>query len=380
MTTSEHIDQQACFDTSGSFQENLLDQPIASEFSPQSMGQELDHTNRAMESLFSFLPSSDSLPQTSEITANEMPPMPPLPPMLWRMGKVHHVTEDMPGQHSELLFPSMPLFSSHKKTHSGFPAFDSVATLPGNQLTAPEAIEDADSQYVSEELMNHVVQPTPLYEFHDMGDKIPEPGLKLFATVPVTEDSSSRQDAISSDENLIQPYAEICMEAKTHQRLTNNSEAEHSNHSETTSATLAREEEEPHLQTLEGQLAWPSNALALAPTFEVEAPNGNTVPKIPRPRSPLVDALAAHNKSMLRKVTDRPRSRPQIESKDDGRSSFLEQIRTKAFNLKPALVSKPSIEGPKTNLRLAAILEKANAIRQATAGSDEDDEDSWSDE
>lgn len=35
-----------------------------------------------------------------------------------------------------------------------------------------------------------------------------------------------------------------------------------------------------------------------------------------------------------------------------------------SFNLKPAVVTRPSIQGPKTNLRVAAILEKANAIRQ----------------
>lgn len=70
-----------------------------------------------------------------------------------------------------------------------------------------------------------------------------------------------------------------------------------------------------------------------------------------------------------------------------------------SFNLKPATATRPSIQGPKTNLKVAAILEKANAIRQvlslslsllfrvnidgilmqACAGSDEDDDGSWSD-
>ncbi|XP_024019392.1 protein SCAR4 [Morus notabilis] len=46
--------------------------------------------------------------------------------------------------------------------------------------------------------------------------------------------------------------------------------------------------------------------------------------------------------------------------------SLLEQIRTKSFNLKPAAATRPCIPGPtpKTNLKVAAILEKANAIRQ----------------
>lgn len=83
---------------------------------------------------------------------------------------------------------------------------------------------------------------------------------------------------------------------------------------------------------------------------------------------------------------------PQIAPKVDERDSLLEQIRTKvsacnfmliipfciqniilfknafrfsqSFNLKPAVTTRPSIQGPKTNLKFAAILEKANAIRQ----------------
>ena len=52
-----------------------------------------------------------------------------------------------------------------------------------------------------------------------------------------------------------------------------------------------------------------------------------------------------------------------------------------SFNLKPAAQTRPSIQGPATNLKLAAILEKANAMRQIVAGSDDDsdNDDSWSD-
>lgn len=138
----------------------------------------------------------------------------------------------------------------------------------------------------------------------------------------------------------------------------------------------------------------------------------------------------------LRRVSElvRPSAKPEGE-----RNVLLEQIRSKvsslhsfhlcwsycllllllliclsncswqSFNLKPAAVAKPSMKGPPTNLKVAAILEKANAIRQvggcqilstllnrpfpcfahsfrlmsleqAVAGSDEDDDgDSWSD-
>lgn len=114
---------------------------------------------------------------------------------------------------------------------------------------------------------------------------------------------------------------------------------------------------------------------------EIEGEKANGIPKtkLPRPRNPLIDAVAAHDKSKLRKVTQR--SRPEAAPEIDERNSLLEQIRTKSFNLKPAVATRPSVQGPKTNLKVAAILEKANAIRQALAGSDDEDgdADSWSD-
>ncbi|KAE8731037.1 hypothetical protein F3Y22_tig00002841pilonHSYRG00213 [Hibiscus syriacus] len=122
---------------------------------------------------------------------------------------------------------------------------------------------------------------------------------------------------------------------------------------------------------------WPSVMFAVSP---VEDESSNEIPtvKLPRPRNPLIDAVVTHDKS--KEVTER--MQPPVIPKVDERGSLLEQIRTKSFNLKPAMVTRPSIQGPKTNLRLAAILEKANAIRQALAGSDEDeddDDDGWSD-
>ncbi|KAK8600060.1 hypothetical protein V6N13_060121 [Hibiscus sabdariffa] len=135
---------------------------------------------------------------------------------------------------------------------------------------------------------------------------------------------------------------------------------------------------EHDLSTSEGEAAWPTNTLALVQVAEKGNSNGNPPVKLPRPRNPLIDAVAAHGKSKLRKVTEQ--NRPPIIPKVDERDSLLEQIRTKSFNLKPAAVTRPRVQGPKTNMRVAAILEKANAIRQALAGSDEDDdEDGWSD-
>ncbi|TXG58916.1 hypothetical protein EZV62_016745 [Acer yangbiense] len=177
------------------------------------------------------------------------------------------------------------------------------------------------------------------------------------------------------------------------QHTTQNSEEEHKNPSNTSIVPSRKVDEERlyGLPTSERESSWSSNQFAFLPTYEVGKANGSSITKLPRPRNPLFDAAAALDKSKLRKVTER--DRPQNAPKVDERDSLLEQIRTKSFNLKPAVVTRPSIQGPTTNLKVAAILQKANAIRQvslslslslslcmcATAGSDEDDEDNWSD-
>ncbi|CAI8612885.1 unnamed protein product [Vicia faba] len=125
----------------------------------------------------------------------------------------------------------------------------------------------------------------------------------------------------------------------------------------------------------EEDVAMSLDTLAQSSEFDYQIPNGKSK-KPPPPQNHLFDVVAALDKSRLRKVTDRVR--PPIGPKVDERDSLLEQIRTKSFNLRPAVVTRPNVQGPKTNLRVAAILEKANSIRQAFAGSDEDD-DAWSD-
>ncbi|RDX69338.1 Protein SCAR1 [Mucuna pruriens] len=65
----------------------------------------------------------------------------------------------------------------------------------------------------------------------------------------------------------------------------------------------------------------------------------------------------------------------------DEREDFLYQIRTKAFNLRPTVTGKSNDPaGPTANVKVTAILEKANAIRQVVAASDDgEDDDNWSD-
>ncbi|XP_006651955.1 SCAR-like protein 1 isoform X2 [Oryza brachyantha] len=98
------------------------------------------------------------------------------------------------------------------------------------------------------------------------------------------------------------------------------------------------------------------------------------------PRNPLVDAVVAHDRSTMRKISELVP--PTDKTKPNERNLLLEQIRNKTFNLKPVSSAKPTtIRTPPRastrNLKVAAIIEKANAIRQAV-GSDDEDGDNWS--
>ncbi|KAL0919554.1 hypothetical protein M5K25_011654 [Dendrobium thyrsiflorum] len=96
-----------------------------------------------------------------------------------------------------------------------------------------------------------------------------------------------------------------------------------------------------------------------------------------RPRDHLIEAVVAHDKSTMRKVSEL--GWPLTKPSEDERNYLLEQIKNKSFNLKPATSAKPNISKTHpTNLKVVAILEKANTIRKACVGSDEDD-DNWSD-
>ncbi|PON53586.1 SCAR/WAVE family [Parasponia andersonii] len=411
----KHISQEIRADTSlQSCQEDLPSQSSISEFSSKSAGPEVDDI-RQSASPSEFAPSSlVMLPETSQVDLGEMPPLPPLPPMQWRMGKFSQglfpsiqpysadekAQADVPASHSGMQQPQHPflpptIVDNEKSLHVAVPLTSNLAQPPIYSMQLPTIVNDANTQYSylalggTQSLNPFLTLPVVSREGQGHGNlslerETEESDSSFFSPTLTTQSTTGQNHEVSQvvSQPMNQVTPETGVETMIHEQSLEYSKGELGNPFVTSMVPPTVVDEQVRLGLLmpEGEKAWSSNNSSMMPDSEVEKPNGNPVNKLPRPRNPLIDAVNAHGKSKLRKVTERVR--PQIGPKADERDSLLEQIRTKSFNLKPATVARPSIPGPapKTNLKVAAILEKANAIRQALAGSDDedDDEDNWS--
>ncbi|KAI5382300.1 protein SCAR2 isoform X2 [Lathyrus oleraceus] len=257
----------------------------------------------------------------------------------------------------------------------------------GHDSISPiENVGESPSQLMTETSSDDTTFPQPMSNVISMDSHIviseeeTVPNFNPGPPVLSAESAVSEHGSISPQEKLTQPPSHLLRETNLEVKTPNHSVSNVEGEQGRLGISLMlppNMERNQSFQPFEGEM---SSLGPSAQTSDFESERTNVKPrhKIPRPRNPLIDAVAAHDKSKLRRATERVM--PQIAPKVDERDSWLEQIRTKSFNLKPAVAKRPSIQGPKTNMKLAAILEKANSIRQALAGSDEDDDaDSWSD-
>ncbi|PIN19578.1 hypothetical protein CDL12_07745 [Handroanthus impetiginosus] len=68
------------------------------------------------------------------------------------------------------------------------------------------------------------------------------------------------------------------------------------------------------------------------------------------------------------------------QGKSADENDFLQQIRAKSLSLRRTVPAKPTMPSwGSSNVQVTAILEKANAIRQAVGSDDDEDDDEWSD-
>ncbi|GLT80096.1 hypothetical protein SLA2020_515550 [Shorea laevis] len=117
-------------------------------------------------------------------------------------------------------------------------------------------------------------------------------------------------------------------------------------------------------------------------------PLGSAVPHKPNPASTNQQkineeaaAFKLENKLDQQKLNRQRGANLAVNGKMmDEKDDFLQQIRTKSFNLRRTVTAKPTVtSGPTANVKVTAILEKANAIRQAVGSDDDEDDDKWSD-
>ncbi|KAF2308013.1 hypothetical protein GH714_034358 [Hevea brasiliensis] len=360
--------------------------PKSSDLQPEQIktasdiGEELNETMLSSNPFDSVFPSFGVLPEN----LGEMPPLPPLPPMQWRLGKVQPAPLallrgwidngegtlapiqpftadekspiDILSSGREIMQPSNPFLSFNcadiQKPQQSYAELVENSLQPSPlSLEMPAVTSNANSQEGSHALEG-VHSWKPFLTSPEITNDRPEDGLiasggtqigsfqDLLSPLATIEHIPSEHDPVPSHgletKLLNQVMSESILEAKEPEHsLQNSEEEERDSLDESVSLPTMLDDHRQHDPvTLHGETTWAPSTLALPPIYEVGKPNGS---KPPRPRI-LSLMLLLHM--------------------------------TKA--------SEKGIQGPKTNLKVAAILE-SNAIRQAFAGSEENDSDSWSD-
>ncbi|CAA6654675.1 unnamed protein product [Spirodela intermedia] len=344
--------------------------------------------------------------ESSELPLEEDPPPPPLPPIQWRMGKLRpNASPSMRGMAGPPCSPNQ-LSLSPSLDHSWSsplmggttlqplnPFLDVRITPSGRNQVVNDTLEESTSPFHSSVAASRVEDVKQKIEVHQeaLSREISESSVALPfelsdaksqqlpiisvgesmrpskpSIVPVSIAPEPRHEAIVYPSNTFLPPASTEVERTSKDRMVEGYFSD-------TPSTAAVPQSVMGSQWIR---MYTSEDEAF-PADEYQKPFRRPHSLLNRPRDPLIEAVASHDKSTLRKVSELVHTSAKPEGE---RNVLLEQIRSKSFNLKPAAVAKPSMKGPPTNLKVAAILEKANAIRQAVAGSDEDDDgDSWSD-
>eukprot|EP00268_Persea_americana_P038206 TRINITY_DN37823_c3_g1_i1.p1 TRINITY_DN37823_c3_g1~~TRINITY_DN37823_c3_g1_i1.p1 ORF type:complete len:1944 (-),score=476.32 TRINITY_DN37823_c3_g1_i1:482-6313(-) len=339
------------------------------------------------------------------------PPLPPLPPLEWRMGKVRLASLTFGGEITHSPDSFLPLLTTKDEKSWHGSSLQGDASWPLNPFAPLPSMENEKPQYGSPSLREEMVQPSNfLVQLPPLGGERPSLALegqisqppRLSMPLSVVEDENDHHAMLTLEGVTQQPLCPFLQLQTVEEEMPKVNLDVGGNKPKD---PLIERGEKPSL-ALEGRMPQPPPSSYMpVPVVEDEYPRdvmhtseGVNQPLDPfpqlhtedekpkgnfhlgpnQPKDPLIEAIASHDRSMLRKTSECIQT--VTKPKSDERNSLLEQIRTKSFNLKPAVAAKPIIHGPNTNLNVVAILEKANAIRQAFAGSDEDDDsDSWSD-
>ncbi|KAG6496236.1 hypothetical protein ZIOFF_044094 [Zingiber officinale] len=374
--------------------------------------------------------SNSSFPSQNH---EETPPSPPLPPLEWRSQKLSSL---LPNQNPILALPRGDFFMSSSDSTPENPYLASPISL--SEL--PPLVADYSNQpdFLSRTGKIADSLPSSLFMASSLECDKNQHARDAYETIKLPqEDSLLISESLSFQNFLLQKDSIQPLVEKRSQigEFWTDLESEKSGYSNDRHLHLENEvvqsqspflvetsnlDDNHHILSLSSGLDMPQHGyvysleriqptlFAFVPTKEGEMFGINPRSIRNRPRNPLIDAVVAHDRSKLRKVLEVARpsdefkadqmdallesnilqlrkvselARPSDKPKSEEKDALLEQIRNKSYSLKPATVLlKPSHKSDSTNIRVVAILEKANAVRQAMVGSDEDDcEDNWSD-
>lgn len=332
-----------------SLQEKLPSQPSTSEFSPESVGQEVDKPKQALNPSESVLPSFVSLHEPAQVDLGEMPPLPPLPPMQWRVGKSQHTSLMLPRllvePYHDSFSPIQPS-KANERVQFEVPASQSGIQQPENPLLPLTIVENKKSINISEPLGSDLALPTtfslqmpamvsdangqfshlanggtqslnpfltlpvtsnerPGHNYLASEGDMVQSGSKPLVPTPTTEYTTPRHDHVISEEE-IQPSKQLAPETTIDNKVNEqplDSSGEQGSRFITSveTSTLTDEQCQLSLPMTKGETVWSSgiSTMAMVADFESGQPNGNPVNKLPRPRNPLIDAVNAHGKSKV---------------------------------------------------------------------------------
>jgi post-segregation antitoxin (ccd killing protein) len=320
------------------------------EFLLQSACQGHNVTDQATNPFDSAFPSFGVLPvpETSQVNPEAMPPLPPLPPMQWRLGKIQpgplDADRDMM-DHSQRTSQPIETFIVDQKVQFDFLALDREIVHPSNPFLSLPVEDSQRSQHLTTELLGNSLLPTRVlsemptidndaqyqqddllsdrtqsvnsslalsempderheHAFLQLGGESTQFSSNPFSLEPGINDTAALNDPMPTQGLPIclfnQSAPETGLEVKFPGQSSQNAEGEQQGNSSGKSAVPLNTEEEQHhhdFVTSHGLPIWPPTTLGMAPpTYEVGKTNGK---KIPRPRNPLIDAVAALDKSKV---------------------------------------------------------------------------------
>lgn len=351
---------------------------LASEHSAQSSP---DSSSSAVQPFFDSLPSlglnfnasapenmAESLSSQNVGVDNleNFPPPPPLPPLAWRMTR----RSQRAAVCSPILMdPPMPtLGQSDAEMLANEPSTVSTASMPAPAISHPTGVRHMPDN--SMQSLTHEKCPSENTALHAGSEEVPK------ASKPAESEStcshSSTSDAGASQEELVSVSPPTTFERENvvtaipdtslHEKLLNRKDhalLARILRTESTPAKLDETRAESEGKTARGYGVARQDFPANFERTEISA-----------------EASTSYDMNRLKR-----RSKWALTSStasSDDREVLLHQIRTRSFSLRTASGEKRVVPRPVTNINVAAILEKASAIRQAFAGSDDDDEE-WSD-